>query len=126
MNGILKVYLILGAAGAAFLYWFSRSGNAVKIGVAVSQAASDMTAGVVEGAATVVGIPLTNEEKCAKAMSERDSFGVSLYCSAGKFLGYEKDLLFGSAVKQQTTPSNNALSSQTTNNTPIDSSVTVH
>jgi hypothetical protein len=100
MNAIVKTYIILGALAVAVLYWFTRKGNAANIGIAVSQAAVDLTAGAVQGAATIVGVPLTNDEKCQLALKNRDSLDVSLYCDAATFFKYEKDMIFGSDVTQ--------------------------
>jgi len=106
MSAIVKTYLILGALAIAAFYWLTRKGNALAIGSAVSRAAVDMTSGVIEGAATVIGVPMTNEEKCQLALKNRDSLDVSLYCDLGTFLKYEKDMMFGSDVKQSLAPAN--------------------
>jgi hypothetical protein len=112
MNSMIKGYLFLGALALAALYWITRSGNAGAVGLAVSQAAADMAGGVVQGASTAVGIPLTNEQKCANAMKNRDSLDVSLYCDAATFLKYEKDLMFGSDIAQIPITNNNIPLSQ--------------
>lgn len=106
MSAAIKGYLFLGALALGIFYWITRKGNALAIGSAVSQAAVDMTSGVVEGAATIVGIPMTDEEKCADAINRRDALDVSLYCPLGTFLKYEKDLMFKSDVAQSLPPSN--------------------
>lgn len=104
---IAKVYILMGLIAAWFLYWLTRASNAAKVGAAVSQAAVDMTTGAIQGAATVIGVPMTNAEKCQKAIADRDSWGVSEYCDLATFLKYEKDALFSSDVSQIKTGTEN-------------------
>lgn len=113
MTALMKGWLFIGALALGLLYWITRKGNAAGVGLAVSQAAVDMAGGVVEGAASAVGVPLTNAEKCANAIKNRDSMDVSFYCDALTFLKYEKDLMFGSDVSQTAKQTNSLPSSQT-------------
>jgi hypothetical protein len=86
------------------LYVFTRKGVAGSVTSAVTGAVIDAAGGVVtgtvQGLGKQVGIPLTDAELCAKAMSERDSWNASLYCDLATYLKYEKDSIFGGSIVQ--------------------------
>ena len=104
MQNIFKLYAVIAVIVVAGVWWFFRQGNAAKVTGAVSQATVEavggVATGIVQGVGTTVGIPLTDEQKCANAMANRDSLDVSLYCPLSTWLAYEKDAMFGSDVVQ--------------------------
>lgn len=46
----------------------------------------DIFAGAVEGAGQVIGVPVTNAERCKAAQAANSVFDASLYCDASEFL----------------------------------------
>ena len=104
LSAQIKTYLFLGVLGILALWWFTRKGVAASAAAAITGAAVDAAggavAGVAQGLGKQVGIPLTDAEKCAAAMANRDSWNASLYCDLATYLKYEKDSIFGGAVVQ--------------------------
>lgn len=80
-------YAILGAlaliaAGGAYVYFRGAKGAAAD----VVNAAGNTIAGIAEGIGDQLGVPRTDAEKCAAAMSAGQKYEASKYCDAGTFL----------------------------------------
>lgn len=82
-------------AGAGVLYILKKKAEGLTVAGAAASAAGaaiDAADGAIYGTVTTIGtgfgLPLTDETKCAKAKAEGDTFGASLYCTAGAFGGY--------------------------------------
>ncbi|HJV86914.1 MAG TPA: hypothetical protein VJ698_15720 [Noviherbaspirillum sp.] len=85
-----RTLIIAGAAvGVALLVWIATRG-AKGIGQDIGGAAVSIVDGAVSGAVTtagsIVGIPLTDAEKAAKARREGDVWGASFYMPAADFI----------------------------------------
>lgn len=90
MTKEIKLYLIVGVIAIAAFWLFLK--NSASIGFTIGKGAVDAVTGtaggIVAGAGTVVGIPLTNAQECARCKAIRDYFGVSKFCSASDFLSW--------------------------------------
>ena len=89
----LKIGLFaLGALGL-YLAWrkaktVSVSGAATSLVTGAAHVAGDVVGGVVQGVASVVGVPATDELKCAVALANGHAFDASLYCPLPIFSTY--------------------------------------
>jgi len=96
--------MIVGAAVlavAAIVVMASKKGVA-GIGAAIGGAAVDLANGVVSGVGfgvgDILGVPRTDESKCAEARAAGDTWAASQYCTAGTFMGYAWDGITNAAV----------------------------
>lgn len=64
--------------------------NAASIGEAVGSAVVDAGTGVVYGIGDAVGVPRTDESRCAAALASRSFWEATAYCPAGRlFEGWQ-------------------------------------
>jgi hypothetical protein len=84
------VAIFAGTGLVLFLAWKIYQAGVGKTAAAVTrgltQAAGGAVTGAVTGAGTVVGIPLTDAQRCAAAKAAGNKLDASLYCPAGDFL----------------------------------------
>lgn len=77
------------AVGVAVLVWMARRG-AKGVGQDIGSGAVNLVDGVVAGAVTttgtILGIPLTDAQKAAKARQDGDVWAASLYMTAPEFI----------------------------------------
>jgi hypothetical protein len=87
MSDKLTSYAILaglGVLGAVGLWLYVKGPKAAAS--AVVSAADQLAAGTIEGVGSVLGIPSTDEDKCAHAMADGSLKDASFYCPAPTFL----------------------------------------
>lgn len=92
-SSIPKVAMYAGAAAGLFLLYKLATAGVRGTAAAVTSGVIDAGAGVVIGAGEAVGIPQTNQDRCAEAIYAGRTWDASFDCSAGTFLRY----LFGGA-----------------------------
>lgn len=82
---VKPVHLALAAGAVVLAYVWLRGARG-----AASSAASGVVGaagGLVEGLGLGLGLPLTDQGKCAAAQASGDLFGASIYCTAPGFFG---------------------------------------
>lgn len=121
---IPKIYLYAAIAAVILYVWITKFGGARFLGSSAVGAAGDLAVGAVEGAGGIVGIPVTSADKCAKAIADRDYWGVSAHCPALTFLKYNKDSLFASSLFQGIRPANTSISHTASATPSVPNSVT--
>lgn len=90
MNKLLsdpRVMLGLGLGVLAVVYITLKGGVRGAAAGAVG-AAGDIGVGVIEGIGEVVGVPVTSQSGCCKAVMAGDEWGVALHCPAADYLRY--------------------------------------
>jgi hypothetical protein len=76
------------AVGAYMLYKFVLSKGVFGASAAITRGAADAAAGVVVGAGEAIGIPQTDQERCAEAIYAGRTWDASFMCPAADFLRY--------------------------------------
>lgn len=85
---LIGLGIAAGALVAFVVYKGGIRGAAQAAGAGAVDAVDGLIGGAVQGAGTIVGIPLTDEQKCMAAMESGDYMDVSLYCPASTFIKF--------------------------------------
>jgi hypothetical protein len=95
---VTRQTMIVGAAVLAVIaivVMVKKKGAAAGVGAAIGGAAVDLANGVVSGVTfgvgDLLGVPRTDESRCAEARAAGDTWAASQYCTAGTFMGYAWD-----------------------------------
>jgi len=82
----LVLYVGLGLVAVAVVAYALKNSEA--LGRGLVNAADGLVSGTVKGVGSLVGVPDTDEQKCAAAMAAGRTWDASFYCPAGTWLKY--------------------------------------